>query len=341
MRSLLLVGRGSLVDSQAADSVYSYAALARALGHFQDVGVGFAEQEPSLRQALRLSASTDVTIVPLTAQADPLTQTVIPRELGLGHQGAVPPGGVTRTMGGKTVRYLPALDFFLGRPLEQATPSEVLEALTRLASLVAQPDFPDGDVAFERQRAWNALMQQADYGLGMGGLRLGEVLVQTYGRLYELRHLLDEGRENESLKTYVTLDGLRTATKWTDDGQFRPVRTLRNLPRGWRAVVDAADLPDAITTLYPAVTEETFAHSQHALHWTPWATTARRYGQPVLLTATGPQVEKVAQTLCSRCLRSRLWAGAALTRTFLSGAPGEMPCPEACPLFVAAVASQG
>lgn len=126
MRSLVLVGHGSHVNSRAARSVYRVAEELRQLGSFSEVIECFWKEEPSLRQALRVTGSTDVTVVPFFLSDGYFTDTVIPRELGLGHQGPVPPEGIARVLGGKTVRYLPPYGSFPGL-------SDVLVACAREA----------------------------------------------------------------------------------------------------------------------------------------------------------------------------------------------------------------
>ena len=98
-----------------------------------------------------------------------------------------------------------------------------------------------------------------------------------------------------------------------------------------------ADLCRAVHNLYPAVVEESYAHHTHSLRATPWPTTARRQtGIYARVTrATPEQVEEVAKDVCSRCLKTRLWAGEKLACTFFAGVPGGIPCPEACTYFVA------
>lgn len=134
----------------------------------------------------------------------------------------------------------------------------------------------------------------------------------------------------------MTLSGLRERAQRDDGGQFRPLSTLRTLPRGWRAVLSAAQLPGALEALYPAAVEESYAHERHALRATLWPVTAHRQSGPYASAerATPAQVEATARTLCSRCLKSRLWAAKPLTQTFLSGVPGGLPCAEACTLFL-------
>ena len=105
MRSLVLIGHGSHLNPESALSVYRYAELLRSRQLFDEVVEGYWKEEPSLRQVLRTCAATDVTIIPMFISEGYFTETVIPRELGLGHQGPVPPEGVARTLGGRTVRY--------------------------------------------------------------------------------------------------------------------------------------------------------------------------------------------------------------------------------------------
>jgi len=85
--------------------VYRYAELLRSRGLFDEVVEGYWKEEPSLRQVLRTCRYTDVTIIPMFISEGYFTETVIPREMGLGHQGPVPREGVARTLGGRTVRY--------------------------------------------------------------------------------------------------------------------------------------------------------------------------------------------------------------------------------------------
>lgn len=455
MRSLVLVGHGSHLNGDSASAVYHYAELLRGHGLFDEVVEGYWKEEPSLRQVLRTTASTDVTVIPLFISEGYFTETVIPREMGLGHQGPLPPGGIARVIGGRTVRYtLPygvhprMTDVLLARAREVLPEAQWSEAPTALivlghgttrngnskqvieraaadlgrrglfqevhalfldeaprvtdwpqrvhaAQVVIVPFFASegwhtqetipeelglsgertefagtphgpqtvyysrpvgthplvadvilelaeaarnaeggGDLDRTHEESWRVVT-----GLARGGLRLGEVLISPYGGLFELRHMLDEGRPTTDLTTFVTPEGLRDRVRRDDAGVFRPVRTLRTLPRGWRAVADEAELRRTLHNLYPAVVEETHSYTCHTLRATPWATTARRqtgmYAK--VQKATPAQVEEVAQRVCTGCLRTRLWTGAHLSRTFLDGVPGGIPCAEACTYFVAAV----
>jgi sirohydrochlorin cobaltochelatase len=454
MRSLVLIGHGSHLNGESASAVYRYAELIRERGLYDEVIEGYWKEEPSLRQVLKTTASTDVTVIPMFISEGYFTETVIPRELGLGHQGPVPPGGVARVLGGRTVRYTlpygvhPAMTDVIVERAREALPdfsaadtalivlghgttrnensnrviyhnAETLRAsgqfaevhalfldedpkvgtwpeVVRAPRVVVVPFFAsegwhtletipedmglsgpvtvfaenphgpqtvhyakpvgthravadvilhlaeeasgasteDGDPEHAHAAAWNTLMERA-----RRGLRLGEVLITCQSGVFEIRHALDEGVPGHELQTLVTPEGVRDATRRDEGGHHRPVHTLRNLPRGWRAVLNEPDLKRAVHYLYPAVVEETYAHTCHVLRHTPWPTTARRqtgiYAK--VQKATPAQVEAVAEDVCGGCLRTRLWAGRKLPHTFFDGVPGGIPCAEACTFLVAEV----
>ncbi len=455
MRSLVLIGHGSHLNADSAQAVYRYAELLREHGGFDEVIEGYWKEEPSLRQVLRTTTSTDVTVIPMFISEGYFTETVIPRELGLGHQGPVPRDGIARVIGGRTVRYTlpygvhPAMsDVILDRAREacpdlggedtalviighgttrNANSSRVIyqnadriremgvfrevhalfldedprlglwPEVTSSPRVVMVPFFasegwhtletiPDdlgltgpvselegrvvyyakptgthprvADVIVQIAReargaserggepdVTNAEAWEAFTRLASRGLRVGEIMVSPQASLFEIRHALDEGRPG--LETFVTPEGLRDRTRLDEGGHHRPVHTLRNLPRGWRGVFDATDLRRAMHYLYPAVVEESFACSGHALHTTPWPTTARRQtGIYAKVTQASPDlVADVSRDVCGGCLRTRLWAGDKLDRTFFDGVPGAIPCAEACTFLVAeireAVANKG
>lgn len=457
MRSLVLIGHGSHQNAGSAGAVYHYAELIRVRGLYDEVIEGYWKEEPSLRQVLKTTATTDVTVIPMFISEGYFTETVIPRELGLGHQGPVPPEGIARVIGGRTVRYTPpfgvhpsmtevilarAREALHGTPdartqdaalivlghgttrnaqsrrvidhnadllrqnghfaevhalfldedprlttwpqvvraarvvivpffaaegwhTQQTIPQElrltgdithfpdhphgpqtvhytkpvgthpsVADVILHLAREASTQSSQGGDLERTHLAAWNTALERARH-----GLRVGELLIAPQSGVFELRHSLDEGIPGHELPTLVTAEGVRDRTRLDDAGRHRPLKTQRNLPRGWRAVLNEVDLPRALHYVYPAVTEETYAYASHTLRPTPWPTTARRQtGIYAKVQKAAPeQVEQVARRLCSTCLRTPLWAGQKLGRTFLEGVPGGIPCAEACTLLVAEV----
>ena len=435
MRSLVLVGHGSHTSGDFAGPTYRFAEALRERGAFGEVVEAFWKEDPALRRVLRTTASTHVTVIPLFASEGYLTETVIPRELGLGHQGPVPEHGVARVLGGRTVRYTrpygvhPAMtDVILARAAEvlpqtewasaalvvlgsggaaphsgdrvteahaarlrerglfqevhalsadalsadewpqvvqarkvvlvpfsgQAVPLPaspesarqvyraepagthpgVVDVLLRLAGEAADTEQTGGDLDRAHQAAWAAALE-----LTRQPARIGEVLVTPQGRLLELRHALDEGLPGTELQTLVTPEGLRDHLRVDQRGQHRPVRTYRTLRRGWRGVIHESEWRRVLHDLYPAVTEEAYAHGCYTLRPTPWPTTARRQtGRDARVQRATPDlVERVSREVCAPCMKTRLWAGEKLPLTFLDGVPGAMPCAEACTVLIARV----
>lgn len=372
MRSLVLIAYGA--HDQASTAAERCAEQLRAdTTGFDEVKVAYYQGEPSLRKALKTVRYTDVTVTPLLLSSA-LSETVVPRELGLGSPGPTPTQGVTRVLSGRTVHYSraygqhphlpdaivacalsvcpdpsgvtllllcereneralrPRAEALRGGPFAavKVLPRESLPLLKPAdlgapgARAVAVPccDLPTlqpwaeqlaevaergdvtlfcappiqehplsaqlalelaqaarstlgGDLERGTQAAWRALFERLT-----APLRVGEALISPQAGLFDLRHALDEGRGNETLTTYVTLSGLREPAQRDDGGQFRPLSTLRTLPRGWRAVLSAAQLPGALEALYPAAVEESYAHERHALRATLWPVTAHRQSGP-------------------------------------------------------------
>lgn len=349
MRSLVLIAHGSHHHAAQAQALHRCAEVLRAQNgshhhHFDEVVEGYWQGEPSLRQVLKTVQFTDVTVLPVGITAGRLSEVVWPRELGLGHQGPVPAGGVTRVMGGRTVHYLPPfpgpLDLLDG-PEHSEDPEYINELY--IAQLLAwleseQASRLGGDLDLGHQAAWGALLRRAEQ-----GMRLGEVLITAQAGLFELRHALDEGRSSETLSTYVTLTGLHGRVRQAEDGGFRSQPALRTLARGWRAVVARAELPRALAELYPAAVEEGYAHHNHALRSTPWVATAQRRGGTLAQVSAQVQMAQVQAARaqwCSRCLKTPIWAGETLHQTFFAGVPGGLPCAEACTLLIDSVQRQ-
>jgi sirohydrochlorin cobaltochelatase len=102
---LVLIGHGSHLNPDSAAAVYRYAELLRRHGGFAEVIEAYWKEEPSLRQVLAMTRCLDVVAIPLFISEGYFTEQVIPRELGLRHQGPVPPGGIRESVQGRTVHY--------------------------------------------------------------------------------------------------------------------------------------------------------------------------------------------------------------------------------------------
>ncbi len=96
MTGLLIVGHGSTVNPDSSAPTWAQAEVIKERGIFREVNCAFWKEEPSLRDARFLFDSEvvrDVFVVPNFISEGYFTQTVIPRELELGGDLTVRPGG--------------------------------------------------------------------------------------------------------------------------------------------------------------------------------------------------------------------------------------------------------
>ena len=100
-RGVLLVGHGSHYNPDSSAPTLEHAERLRQLGRFDQVGVGFWKEEPSLARALEAFDVDDVTVVPVFMSNGYFVQQVIPREMRL--------QGRKSCVDGRTVRYTPAI----------------------------------------------------------------------------------------------------------------------------------------------------------------------------------------------------------------------------------------
>lgn len=215
------------------------------------------------------------------------------------------------------------------------THESLIDVIVQLAQQHALPSNMVGDFHPAASEAWEALLAWLDDEPEQPS-RIGEVLIRQTCDVYELRHMLDEGRHSSDLVTLVTADGLRDLLRYDNAGRYRPVRGWRDLPTGWRAVLAAHDFRRGLHYLYPGAVEESYLHKQHNLHATPWASTARRqtgaYGK--VQKASEKQLEQLVSRVCSGCLKTPLWYEKPLRQTFFERVPAALPCAEACTFVV-------
>jgi sirohydrochlorin cobaltochelatase len=95
--ALIIAGHGSTLNPDSSGPTWELAETIAARGVFGEVHCAFWKEEPSFRQALHCVDRDDVYVVPNFISEGYFTQTVIPREFGLG-------GPCTR-IGGRTVKY--------------------------------------------------------------------------------------------------------------------------------------------------------------------------------------------------------------------------------------------
>ena len=166
-------------------------------------------------------------------------------------------------------------------------------------------------------------------------LVFGEVLLRRTTEGFELRHVAD--RNTLSLRD-VSPNELRSLAQFTEQKQFRPLKSAPTLRRGWHCVVSGAvELDEALRHLYPGAVADWFAAQQPVPPVTHYREfTARQTGMYRITTMLNDaQVAQVAHAGCHRrfCLKQRLWT--------VEGLPPEraaekslIPCLEPCAVLM-------
>lgn len=315
--ALVVLGHGTGRDPHSREAIEQAADRLRQGGHFAEVQALYLDQEPNVSDWPSLTRAPTVVIVPFFASEGWHTLETIPADLGL-------TGPVTR-LGGRTVCY--------SRPV--GTHPAVTEVVLRLVEDSAETgDADTGNTAADLDPDWQAAGETLAQALmsGAGGLNIGELHITPLPEGgFHLCHQDDVGRAD------LRAVPLRDLSAWTgrsDEGEHRPIRTGRTLPRGWFAAVDAAEVRAALHAIYPAVLEQAHLWQQGRLPVTPWPeTAARQSGRYARVRRAAPeQVAQARRDLCSACLRTPLWAGEPPAADAFP-----LPCPEACTLLVSHV----
>lgn len=171
-----------------------------------------------------------------------------------------------------------------------------------------------------------------------GGERVGQIAIRRVAEGFELRHADDAARSDLTLHT--SAEAARNLANLDDAGNFRPLKTARNLAHGWRLVVpDAASLRRALDYFYPAMLGCAESFHRGELPAIPLRDKlARQTGMyRVTQQITDEQARAMIDGFCAGCLKQRLWEIAEPNPQPISFAPREMPllCHEACNLLVA------
>ncbi len=168
-------------------------------------------------------------------------------------------------------------------------------------------------------------------------LVFGEVLLRRTDAGFDLRHRMDCQAAVGSLRA-TAVPELRELAQWTEQKQFRPLKSAPTLRRGWRCVArDAAELDEALRHLYPGAVADWFAAQQPHPPVTPYREfTARQSGMYRITTRLNDeQVTQVAQAGCHRrfCLKQRWWTAEGLPPEGLAE-KSLIPCLEPCAVLM-------
>ncbi|MGH3107382.1 MAG: DR2241 family protein [Rubrobacter sp.] len=154
---------------------------------------------------------------------------------------------------------------------------------------------------------------------------------------YSLRHA-DEARD-EGLRVSEDPRAAREIARFTEGGEYRPLKSSPNLRRGWELrLEDARSLVTAINYLYPAGVVHWYLNREERLDLTSFRENAARqsgiYKRVQRLTDQGVIDAAIACCEDSVCLKKTLWDVDEDTPLDVDRGEGEIPCPEPCSIFV-------
>ena len=171
------------------------------------------------------------------------------------------------------------------------------------------------------------------------------VSLHDAGRRYDLRHVDDSETPAADLAAHEDPLDARDLAKHDDDGDYRPLKTAPSLQTGWQFPdLGAADIVEAVHTLYPATVQNWHREREGELDVDHWHETVERQTGIYGVVRTWDRgegyehVNWVAEACCddSQCLKRREWQYDEETELDVDGGDGKFPCREPCSLVIAA-----
>lgn len=190
--------------------------------------------------------------------------------------------------------------------------------------------------------------------LANGCEQIGEIRIRKVPEGFDLRHFADATRTVEELKI-IDASEARAVASFDAHGEFRPLKTVPNLRRGWSLLVpDVSELRRVLDIFYPAMTGVLASHERGELVPVPLRDTlARQTGMYAVTRRIGDEeADALAGMFCESgagCLKTILWeirGGRPVTslpptkfdlsenQTGAAVRALPMLCHEACNLFV-------
>jgi sirohydrochlorin cobaltochelatase len=139
-------------------------------------------------------------------------------------------------------------------------------------------------------------------------------------------------RPGQTIEIPPDPDAIRDHVRHDENGRYRPLSGLRNLPGGWQArFSDLESFSAAVDAVYPLAQRHAALFEAGTLQTTSLGEVfARQTGRYRVAANLSPRGRELARALlCGACVRTPMWASE-------SGLPsGGIPCPEPCSIMLA------
>lgn len=165
-------------------------------------------------------------------------------------------------------------------------------------------------------------------------IAFAQTLIRRAGQGFELRHVEDAA---QSSLNSIALSEVRALANFTEAKEYRPLKTVPNLRRGWLLRVQSSDeLEFALSQLYPGAIPDWFAAQKNPPPVTDFRPFAERQTGMYRVTTilTDDEVSAVLDKTCGAiCLKQRLWTVASKAIDSRE-AKSIIPCLEPCAILL-------
>jgi hypothetical protein len=167
---------------------------------------------------------------------------------------------------------------------------------------------------------------------------IAQVLVKRMPGGFELRHVNDAVANVGELKA-VRPNDVRKIANFNSAGEYRPLKSTPDLPRGWLVRANSPEeLEEALTHFYPNALADRSALTQKPPPITNYRPFAERQTGMYRITTylTDENLAHVIANLCStKCLKQRLWTSGEIP-TDPPKKKSAVPCLEPCAILLEA-----
>ncbi len=349
-----IVGHGTEQHEESSTTTYTHAARFQDKSDFAEVHAFFLDESPHVSNISEYFEVGKLIVVPLFIANGTHTTVDIPDALGIQYD-STPQVGQNDTqiwysgaVGTEPVVTNIAIDLATttltthsptSRPdsnfppdpesdvgeLPITAPNEVQQANEAFISFIAPSTTPSSDdqlrTTSRGYRAW------------------GEAVITLTNKgdaTYSIRHHHDLEIDSASLDTIKDTSELRDRIRYTETGEYRPLRSATTLPTGWIVpALNRQDIPRIIDVLYPGSIIDWHREQTDRLERERYLSITEQY-TGIYSSTSHLQQEDVAtikSECCAQCVKQPVWQ-----REDEAYEPvldnEEIPCPEPCAVFI-------